>query len=303
MTAGAAGVGPHVTLVLGAGGPVGQAFHAGVLRALAERCGWDARNADVIVGTSAGAQVGALLRAGWDSHRLLQRATRPLVTAPPRRRRARWPTSMAYLRAIVARPSRARLGPLVAALLPEGAHDSAHLHHLFHQLFAGQWPHRPLWIPAVHLDSGARVVFGRADAPHIDVATAVRCSSAVPGVRRPVAVGAARFDDGGIVSATHADLALHVAPPTEQRHTVIVLSPLSRFWPLRMALRWELRPLVRRGLDVLLFEPDREVMMAMGYNPLEAARAPVVADAARRTTARRLARPEVEPAVRLLLGT
>ena len=37
----------HVTLVLGAGGVVGRAFHAGVLRALADRWGWDARSADL----------------------------------------------------------------------------------------------------------------------------------------------------------------------------------------------------------------------------------------------------------------
>jgi NTE family protein len=45
-----------VTLVLGAGGPVGSAFHAGVLRALAESCGWDPRRAELIIGTSAGAR-------------------------------------------------------------------------------------------------------------------------------------------------------------------------------------------------------------------------------------------------------
>src|SRR6476660_3752057 len=50
-------------LVLGAGGTVGHAYHAGVLAALAD-CGWDAREAGLIVGTSIGAVTGALLRAG-----------------------------------------------------------------------------------------------------------------------------------------------------------------------------------------------------------------------------------------------
>src|SRR5438270_7767453 len=53
----------RVGLVLGAGGPVGHAFHSGVLAALAD-AGWDARDAAVIVGTSIGAVTGALLRAG-----------------------------------------------------------------------------------------------------------------------------------------------------------------------------------------------------------------------------------------------
>ena len=54
----------RIGLVLGAGGAVGHAFHAGVLAALADATGWDARDAEVIVGTSAGSLVGAFLRAG-----------------------------------------------------------------------------------------------------------------------------------------------------------------------------------------------------------------------------------------------
>ncbi|HZO16597.1 MAG TPA: hypothetical protein VFB62_25150, partial [Polyangiaceae bacterium] len=57
----------RIGLVLGAGGPVGHAFHAGVVRALHESISWDARDAAVVVGTSAGAQVGALLRAGMSA--------------------------------------------------------------------------------------------------------------------------------------------------------------------------------------------------------------------------------------------
>ncbi|HEX9104257.1 MAG TPA: patatin-like phospholipase family protein [Polyangia bacterium] len=294
---------PHVTLVLGAGGPVGQAFHAGVLRALAERCGWDARAADVIVGTSAGAQVGALLRAGWDTYRLLHRATSLPPARASSRARTRWPTSRAYLRAVVARPWTARLGPLVSALLPEGANDSPHIGEAFRGLFAGRWPRQPLWIPAVHVDSGARIVFGRDDAPAVDVATAVRCSSAVPGLRRPITVGSERYVDGGVASQTHVDLAAHAAEPAmARRRTVVVLSPLSRFAPLRLALRWELRPLLRRGIDLVLFEPDRAVAAAMGWNPMNAARAGSVAEAAYRATAERLARQGVTAAVRLLVG-
>jgi NTE family protein len=54
----------RIGVVLGGGGPVGHAFHAGVLAALAEAAGWDARSAEIVVGTSAGSVVAALLRAG-----------------------------------------------------------------------------------------------------------------------------------------------------------------------------------------------------------------------------------------------
>ena len=59
-----AGASPaRVAVVLGAGGLVGHAFHAGVLAALAE-AGWDGRTADLLVGTSVGAITAGLLRAG-----------------------------------------------------------------------------------------------------------------------------------------------------------------------------------------------------------------------------------------------
>jgi NTE family protein len=296
---------PHVTLVLGAGGPVGQAFHAGVMRALVDGCGWDARHADLIVGTSAGAQVGALIRRGWSADQLFERARAPgaardpLATPPS----ASWPASAEYLRSVIAQPWRARIGPLIAALLPEGRHVNERLGEAFSRLVAGHWPQRALWIPAVHADSGARVVFGRADAPAIDVGTAVRCSSAVPGLRRPVRVGAARYIDGGISSPTHADLVgiAHTALALDH-HVAVVVSPLSRFWPLRLLLRWELSPLIRRGIDVVLFEPDGEVTAAMGWNPMNARRAAKVADVAYQSTLARLGRPGAADAVRRLVG-
>src|SRR5438094_10641917 len=54
----------RIGLVLGAGGFGGRAFHAGVLAALEEGTGWDPRSAEVVVGTSAGSQVGTALRIG-----------------------------------------------------------------------------------------------------------------------------------------------------------------------------------------------------------------------------------------------
>ncbi len=279
--------------MLGAGGPVGHAFHGGVVRALAEVCGWDARAADLIVGTSAGAHAGALLRAGLSPRDLYARAVAEPVSAvgepiarllpelsAPTATSRRWPGSPAYLRRALRRPLSARPGRLIAALLPEGDGGNEQVGHAFGRLFADGWPERPLWIPAVCFDSGARVVFGRADAPRVDVGTAVRCSSAVPGLRRPVEHGGARFIDGGIASANHVDLAARAK-------LVIVASPLSRVPPLRLLLRAELRRL-SRGAQVALFEPDRDTAALMKWNFMDARVAPEVARAAYRAARRAL---------------
>ena len=51
---------PSIGLCLGAGGLVGQAYQAGVVATVEVDVGWDARDAAIVVGTSAGAVIGAL---------------------------------------------------------------------------------------------------------------------------------------------------------------------------------------------------------------------------------------------------
>src|ERR1700716_4323160 len=54
----------RVRLVLGAGGSVGGAYHAGVLAAIEEATGWKPDSAGIIVGTSAGSIGAGRLRGG-----------------------------------------------------------------------------------------------------------------------------------------------------------------------------------------------------------------------------------------------
>src|SRR5579871_3039815 len=154
----------RVAIVLGAGGPVGSAFHAGVLRALEDGAGFDARGCELVVGTSAGAQAGALLRAGVTPYDLFARACGEPLTeegerliahlpfAAPQATGAgslRWPASASYLWSALRRPWRARPGRVVAALLPEGRREPHG--EGFARLFA-RWPVERLWITAVQLD-------------------------------------------------------------------------------------------------------------------------------------------------------
>jgi NTE family protein len=279
--------GHSLALVLGAGGALGQAFHAGLLRALSEV--YDPRRADLVVGTSAGAIAGALLRAGVTADELFAAAhgDSPLssLVRSPRGARpigGRWPASPDYLRQALRRPLGARPGRLVSALLPEGGFDNHLLGETIRRLHPSGWPARALWVTAVSIDCGTRVVFGHPEAPPIDLGTAVRCSAAVPGLRRPVRVGARRFIDGGIASPTHLDVLGDAPPPL-----VLVSSPLSRFWPLRLLLRIEARRLRSR---VVLFEPDAEVCRAMAWNPMDTTRTAAVAAASYRAARRQLER-------------
>ena len=112
-----------VGLVLGAGGVVGQAYHAGVLAVLEHDCGWDPRSADVIVGTSAGSITGTLLRAGVPASELAAWAVQgsavrrgPGPARHPRHRVARVRAVPAVEPAPAAGPS--RLGHAAAGRTP-----------------------------------------------------------------------------------------------------------------------------------------------------------------------------------------
>ena len=69
-------------LVLGGGGVAGIAWEIGLLAGLAEH-GVDVRNADLVVGTSAGSIVGTLLGGGASLPDLYARQAAPLTGAEP----------------------------------------------------------------------------------------------------------------------------------------------------------------------------------------------------------------------------
>ena len=261
--------------MLGAGGLTGDAFHRGVLRALRER-GYDARSADLVVGTSAGSMVGAFLRK--------PEAVTPGPLAAESgtvhgERLGRAPELSPFLAAL-RRPWRARMSILATSLLPTGRHSTefiaagARLHH------GKAWPKQPLWIVAVRRRDGRRVVFGRDGSPQTDVAHAVAASCAIPGFFHPVQIDGESYVDGGAHSPTNADLlrgqdfdvVLVSSPmsvdPRRVRPTLDL--PLRLFW--HRALRREVRTLTKRCARVLTFEPGGELLQVMGVNPLHGGR-------------------------------
>ena len=311
---------PGIGLVLGAGGVVGHAFHAGVLAAVSEATGWDPRDADVIVGTSAGSVVGALLRAGASAPDLLARATGapvsnagqrlidranaaqgrlpPIPSRPERGRAFTMSAPGAVVRA-ARQPWRARPGALAAALLPEGSIPTELVAASLRPLFDG-WPDAPLWINAVALDSGRRVTFGRDAHPAVDVADAVAASCAIPSFFEPVVIDGVRYVDGGVHSPTNADLVAGIA-----LDLVIVCSPMSiagnrlRLAPdqparrlARFALGREVARVRKQGTPVLTFQPTAAEVSVMGLNAMDESRRAEVATSAYESALRRLTRAD-----------
>lgn len=313
----------RIGLVLGAGGEVGYAFHAGVLAALGDVTGWDARAADVIVGTSAGSIAGAVLRAGCSPADLAARVTGDAVSVEGRRllaaadeandqarpiparlpRRSGFPTMSApgaILRAAL-QPWNARPGSVAAAALPAGRVSTETISAGLRVLFDA-WPDAPLWANAVELGTGRRVTFGRDLAYDADVATAVAASCAIPTFFEPVEVDGKRFVDGGAHSPTNADLVAGIG-----LDLVIVSSPMSiagnrvRVAADQPARRYsqfvlgrEVTRIRRAGTAVLTFQPTPEDLAVMGLDAMNGAKRADVARQARASATTRLLRSDAQ---------
>jgi NTE family protein len=313
-----------VGLVLGAGGTVGHAFHAGVLAALEADCGWDARSADVVLGTSAGSVVASMLRAGFSAGDLAARARgEPMSAAgerlvaqartgsPPRlprlppRARPRGTragmASPARVRRALREPWRASPASMAAAMMPAGEVSTELITLPLQSFFGTSWPPAPTWVVAVELDTGRRVVFGRAGSPSVAIADAVAASCAIPGYFEPVTIEGVRYVDGGVASPTNADVLRDV-----DLDLVVVSSPMSTAGgtrqvrpdsPLRhlarLALGREVARLRRRGVRVVTFQPSAPDQAVMAGNPLDAAKRRPVCEQAMATTSRRLRRQDL----------
>jgi NTE family protein len=299
----------QVGLVLGAGGVAGHAFHCGAIAALGD-AGWDARGAALVVGTSAGSGVGTLVRAGLSPSDLFARATGrpmspngtaltagvPVVRRAPvvPRPRLAAPESLGMLRHLWRRPLTAVPGLGVSALVPVGTTSSDELAGRYRRLLP-EWPQAPLWICAVRLGDGERVVFGRDQHPPLDPGTAVAASSAIPGVFAPVGLDGERYVDGGVHSTTNADLCAGL-----EFDAIVVIAPMggTEPWsagqsaPLRSFVHAvvgrEVAALRRDGTKVVVIEPSPEVVTAAGHDALDPKRLLPVAEAARTTVARQL---------------
>ena len=308
-----------VGLVLGAGGIVGAAYHAGVLTALAE-AGFDIRDAELIVGTSAGSGVAASLRAGFPPLDLAPRTFGQPISAdaaaiversggPPTIRfrprpfsRLPVPSSPRLLFRAGRRPATA-----LAGLLPTGTISTDEIGERVNALYGeSSWPDRPLWICAVDLDRGDRVVFGRDDID-ASVGVAVAASSSIPGFFQPVRHDGRRYVDGGVHSPTNADLLANA-----EFDLVVIISPMSATAASLMTTIPSARPMHARrlasevkrireaGTEVLTFQPTPADVTAMGRNPMDAKRRGPTTETALDAARARLTDPQVAARLKVL---
>jgi NTE family protein len=315
-----------VGLVLGAGGIQGGAWLTGALDALVLETGWDPAEADYVVGTSAGAMIGALCASGVPPWFMVAHSRgevfdgvvdaegRPAADAD-RAAGARfelvrtWPPigpgSWRLALRTLANPRRYTPATLATGWIPRGIFSTDSLRDTIRRVVPAGWsPHPNLWIVTCDYVTGRRVAFGRPSAPDADLADAVAASCAIPGFYHPVTIGGRRYVDGGIYSASNLDLLR-----AERLDLVICLNPTSTLHPLRGALNpreWvnlgmrrasgqrlgnETKRLHGAGTEVVLIQPTDDDLEAMGPNLMSPRNRNRVIEVARRTVGEQLSEP------------
>jgi len=279
-----------IGLVLSAGGSLGDPWHSGVLSRLEEITNWDARSADLIVGTSAGSFTGTSLRAGLSSadcaarheglalsdqgQELIDRISTPYEElkeprdwrpwSPRVSAHAMWPPWKTD-------PVRLALGGL-----PRGNRSGAAIAKRVDEMNPQGWPDAPLWIVAVRSDDGRRVVFGRDDVKGT-LGQATQASSAIPMIYSPVQIGKREYVDGAVHSSTNADLVSALGFDLVIVSSVMTAQPEARSWITDPKRAWfgtkldaEVEQIRSRGAAVAVIEPGSSALGELVANDPDA---------------------------------
>jgi NTE family protein len=253
-------------LVLSGGGPVGRAWMAGLVAGLIDE-GVDLGRAEIIVGTSAGAIVGAQLALGMDVAALVADSNRQSDPNIYSSAAAGLDDLLVEFAAAAraANPDRARAAIGRKALAADTISEDAFVGRSVYSALTGQaWP--PAFrATAVSTTTGRLVVWSKDS--QVDLAKAVTSSSSVPGVSPPVTLSGDRYMDGGVRSSLNADLAAGA-------RFVIVVSCFSLTPPdgidahlrhLYKDLARELDTITVAGGSLEIIEPGPEFLNLSGY--------------------------------------
>lgn len=313
---------PKRGLVLGAGGVLGAAWGVGALCALEEVHGFDAREADVIIGTSAGSVLAALLGAGVSPKQLREHQMGlpidegPLAgfswnyekTTARRPGVPKWfgPGQGKLLRSSARRLRHMPPTAVLSGFLPQGSQSLERIGHLVDAITPmGEWsPHPNVWICAMNYRTGTRVAFGREGAPEAALADAVQASCAIPAWFKPVKIGDQQYVDGGACSATSVDLLASmgldevyvIAPMVSfaMDRPEHVIAKLERRWRVQVTKRClrEVEKVRAQGADVVVLGPGPEDLEAIGANLMDVGRRLKVLETSLRTSVEALRDPD-----------
>jgi NTE family protein len=235
-------------LVLGGGGFTGGVYEIGALRALdLLSVNRTVNQFDVYVGTSAGSFVAALAANGVTPEEMMRVVNQQTPTPfrdidlgqllrPNLLEYARKGIGLPWRTLNVLRELAPQLGQIsvmdfvlgLAEGMPSGIYSGSGIESYMRTVLSD--PDRTddfrlleneLYLAATDLDTCERIVFGAYDWDDVPISTAVRASTALPMVYKPVRVRDRELIDGGIVSTTNIDIAVEAGAKF-----IVVVNPL-----------------------------------------------------------------------------
>lgn len=312
-------------LVCAGGGITGAVYEVGVLQALSVGLPNFSLNAfDIYVGVSSGAFVASFLANGVPSEELfrsmagcarsienLRRSELLKVNwgefavraarAPGVAGRVMW-NYLAHSEDMTLTDAMMMFGDNIpTALLTNTGLESYIRRNLSHLGRTDDFRHlnHELYIPAINLDTGERVVFGESGREHVPISRAVRASASLPIAFRPTRIEGCDYIDGAVEKNFHLDIAIahgaelivcinplvplmndpnQVAVPLFANHPTRYLSEKGLPTVLDQAFRLILQSRMQAGfevavqkaphVDVVMFEPEANDYKMFFYNIL-----------------------------------
>ncbi|HEX3246127.1 MAG TPA: patatin-like phospholipase family protein [Chloroflexota bacterium] len=266
-------------LVLGGGGNPARGWELGILKGLQD-AGVDVTHPDLLVGSSAGAFLGAQLLSGRTVDVLYERmfapGSPPTATDPPpfdpeyaEATRMLWTNASADTAA-----RRAEVGQR-ALTAPRTISEEMQLRITANALAdIHEWPTTLLKVSVVDVTDGAVRFIGRDDG--VPIERALAADTASPGRVAPMTIGDRRYMDGG-VGGTNVDGAVGYG-------IVLALTPGAG-----PKTEQELATLRGQGSHVLAIAPDADSEAARGSDPNDSTRMRPAAEAGYRQAAAILA--------------
>jgi NTE family protein len=271
-------------LVLGGGGPIGIAWEAGVLLGLSE-AGVDLTSVDHVVGTSAGAFVGARIALGHRPRDIAApyaprepgagdgqpSSSGKASTSPPA------VANLAFLFQMIQEAARAgRSAAEIARDLGAFALDAKTMSEdEFIGRFTsklrpggvGAWPSRSYVCTAFDAHDGSFKIWDAASGA--DLACAVASSCAVPGVYPAITIGGRRYIDGGVLSTTNAHLARGCDVVVVFAVTEVLMRYADTTREKKTPLQREVQSLEEAGASVCVIALDQGALQVVGPNLMD----------------------------------
>jgi NTE family protein len=266
-------------LVLSGGGPLAVAWECGLIAGLAEAAVGIA-GADFILGTSAGAIVGAQLAQGRDPAMMTAAILDEAKGVAPPGARPFDPAAVARLPELFAKaqsrpdnPAAARAEVGAYALAQTTESEEAAAARFAALVGTRTWPERGFGCAVVDASDGSVRLLTRDCGASLDRAVAASCS--LPGISAPITIEGRPYIDGGFASAANVDLAAD--------HDELLVAVFAPAGPRRERISARLEPQLARlraaGKRVHLLWPDAACTTAIGEQTMDVRRRPDVARA------------------------